>query len=995
MANGDDTTNNSNNEQSTTDSQNKINTGDQKLDKSLMSMNNLIVNNCNEIIKKIDSKLGSPTKNQQDQIKQLTTALMKQIEINNQTKGIRVLVQNYFGNNEYPGASSKPRIIKAIGPDQTTSPISTQQKKSQQQTLPGVVKKSQQGNSTLDYILGLTGLGGVLAADRLVTGGGLTRFVGNMIGKGIDAFAIKPTKRLLEKIKRYPMQKIEEGASKLYNLKDMMIEVANEVNTLINQTIPMTLEKFKEEYSVGDKSVLGQAFKNVGTLGERIYTQFQDMKGEYFQLYETVENFMEALNKNITSLGSLGEIYGRSLSDNEKLANHFERARRALALSDDDINNLAKISITRNESIFESFSRIQNASDQAAQKFNLNQKSLVKDVNSLRKDFVNFGHMSEKELFNLVGRFKQLGVAVSDLDKLMGFDTFESAVESASQLHQAFGMNIDALKLIKAENPGEIADIFVNAFKDTGTTYDQLNFRQKRFLSQQTRMSDDMLRLMMNNRLSFEDAQKEFGNIDPQSDSKLQDQINQFKALDHSIPKTKKIKTFADDTAALTAGLKDAMRNSIGLKNSFVNLSTAFSNIHTKFTSDGEFRQKLEKSFSDLRNYIDRITKSVVTPNFEKIMDQLPAVISGFGLRMSPELTKDQRNKVKNSLDDQLEIIAQNMNKHFAKTKSLIIDTMLEGGGIAIRSFLPFMQSVVDDVKKTMDSMKDPGSDFINIRKLFKKFNFKKNRKIEDKIIKLANKGTSVIIDIGVNAFNLLLQGAIQGIGKGVPLALRMSYKIFMSSLKSIGSLLNPFGGSGNNKQKQQTLSNYQKSQLDALNRLAKTYQNQSDMTLRASQMRTKEGSKSHQFFQMLRDYTSTKNRQFDASDFFNMKKEAKAKALFKFLDNLSEYELKNLIPHHKFNKMNIHGRRHKRYMQNVLYDSDFNYNQQDEAFKYFKAMFDELNELRKENSNSKNGDVNVTIPVFIRDENGMLLLVGQERARFNANQQTTVIQTT
>ena len=61
----------------------------------------------------------------------------------------------------------------------------------------------------------------------------------------------------------------------------------------------------------------------------------------------------------------------------------------------------------------------------------------------------------------------QMGVKMQDAAAIFGkFSTFEDAANASAMLSQTFGMNVDAMKLIEAQIPGEIIDMFRHAMCD-------------------------------------------------------------------------------------------------------------------------------------------------------------------------------------------------------------------------------------------------------------------------------------------------------------------------------------------------------------------------------------------------------------------------------------------------------------------------------------------------------------------------------------------------
>ena len=77
-------------------------------------------------------------------------------------------------------------------------------------------------------------------------------------------------------------------------------------------------------------------------------------------------------------------------------------------------------------------------------------------------------------------------------------NTFESASTMASQLSQAFGMNIDALQLLKAEDPMQMIDMLRESMMATGKTFDGMSRFEKQLITQYTGLSAEAAKLTFN-----------------------------------------------------------------------------------------------------------------------------------------------------------------------------------------------------------------------------------------------------------------------------------------------------------------------------------------------------------------------------------------------------------------------------------------------------------------------------------------------------------------
>ena len=96
-----------------------------------------------------------------------------------------------------------------------------------------------------------------------------------------------------------------------------------------------------------------------------------------------------------------------------------------------------------------------------------------------------FGHMGVKEMAAVATYSAKLGVEINALKGIMDkFDSFEGAAEAAGKLNEAFGMNIDTMKMMNAENPAERMDMLRQSLAETGKSFDELSRHEKKLMAQ-------------------------------------------------------------------------------------------------------------------------------------------------------------------------------------------------------------------------------------------------------------------------------------------------------------------------------------------------------------------------------------------------------------------------------------------------------------------------------------------------------------------------------
>tara|TARA_Y100001972_G_C7662877_1_gene334602 strand:+ start:1413 stop:4346 length:2934 start_codon:yes stop_codon:yes gene_type:complete len=370
---------------------------------------------------------------------------------------------------------------------------------------------------------------------------------------------------------------------------ESMLEIANSVKEeflAISQTLEDTQEQISGASRLGvglrdlsnDVRELGDEFLNAGSLSARIFGY--GLEGQRSQITKTSEK--------ISGLKSLGNLIGSTFINSSL---EIEVAMQSLGMSIDDVSNLVRKSISEGVHPIQGLVNAFNASTAAAREFGVDQKFIARGMNTLRNNVVEFSHISEPELARVTAQAAQLGVEAEGLVAIFNkFTTFDAAAESAALLSQTFGMAIDAMDIIRAEDPLEILNQFREGMEQTGRSFSDLNRHEKALLSQYTGLSGEMLQTAMSFDgvgLSYEELQQKMEESSPER--QLQNAVN---AMTESVREFMNVgKQITNPFQAISEGMKDAILKNASLQRSLVNLSNSARDIYenilnTLFTGD-------------------------------------------------------------------------------------------------------------------------------------------------------------------------------------------------------------------------------------------------------------------------------------------------------------------------------------------------------------------------------------------------------------------------
>ena len=158
---------------------------------------------------------------------------------------------------------------------------------------------------------------------------------------------------------------------------------------------------------------------------------------------------------------------------------------------------------------------------QMGDKFGISAKTMGKNMASLTENFSKLGKMSTKELGATAAYMAKLGLEATDLLGVVDkFDNFEDAAGSVSHLNQAFGMQLDAMEMMNAENPAERIDMMRKAFDETGKSVEDMTRQEKALLAEQMGLSVSAMENALaaeNQGVSYEDLEAGAGEAEEQA----------------------------------------------------------------------------------------------------------------------------------------------------------------------------------------------------------------------------------------------------------------------------------------------------------------------------------------------------------------------------------------------------------------------------------------------------------------------------------------------
>lgn len=260
--------------------------------------------------------------------------------------------------------------------------------------------------------------------------------------------------------------------------------------------------------SGGGSNELAQALEDVRkefgylnkTAGGAIVDMARSMKGGLAEtglsVYRIFGNLAERIKFFAEAAKNLGPVFDGVAASIAKGAEAYGAYNKGLGLTAEGQRAVGTRAMALGQDVNEVNREIANYSIQLATAFGLTQKQVSRDVGVLMADFSHFGHLAPKELAQISVYARKLGIDVKVLGNVMDKSfNFEDAATQAAQLSQAFGLNIDAMKLMQEQDPAKKMDMLRKAFFAAGKSIETMTAQERRLLAQQTGLDEASLAL--------------------------------------------------------------------------------------------------------------------------------------------------------------------------------------------------------------------------------------------------------------------------------------------------------------------------------------------------------------------------------------------------------------------------------------------------------------------------------------------------------------------
>ena len=205
---------------------------------------------------------------------------------------------------------------------------------------------------------------------------------------------------------------------------------------------------------------------------------------------------LEVIRELAGAMGATFDVLGDEFND---ASVNLYVMRDALLFNEQALKNVSVMSILSNKSLKQFSDETLASVNKIGRGLGISSKVLGKDVGAFLSNFKSLGRMTGDyvtEITKAAAFTRKLGIEINELIGLnQKFDDFETGAESAAQLAAAFGMVVDPIKLIQAQNPAEVLSDLQKAFAASGKSFETLSRQDKALLSSTSGLSEEQAAL--------------------------------------------------------------------------------------------------------------------------------------------------------------------------------------------------------------------------------------------------------------------------------------------------------------------------------------------------------------------------------------------------------------------------------------------------------------------------------------------------------------------
>jgi hypothetical protein len=461
------------------------------------------------------------------------------------------------------------------------------------------------------------------------------------LGKGVAGFAasfVDGLANITASIIAIPF-KIFEG------LVDMAAKAATG-STELMQALEDLRKQFGAFYGPTNKAIIDTS---------KSLTGFKDTGLSAWRVFGNMADRLKMLNELATEMGGSFGMLRKEFEDNGGALLAY---KKGLGILDEDMKGVTMRSVAMGTKTSASLKDMTKQSYALGTAFGLDAKLISRDMSKALTDVAHFGGATVKQIGEASTYARKLGFELKDITgTLDAFDTFDTAAENAAKLSQAFGVNIDAFELMKAQNPAEQLELLRKSFKSAGVDASNFDRASLKLAATTTGLSEDVVQSALslkNQGVSLDDIKKKSADAEKSTLTQAQAMAKLADAIERMVQQGQGLE--GGFWKMFLKGIKNGIMSSQDFYGMIRNIQRALMDVYMIGVKLGRVLAKIVPGFSDIFGGL----KEFFAPKyFDKMFNSISTSVKRFFDKDSPDkgsipnLVKGLHNAVVDWLTDE------------------------------------------------------------------------------------------------------------------------------------------------------------------------------------------------------------------------------------------------------------------------------------------------------------------------------------------------------
>lgn len=251
-------------------------------------------------------------------------------------------------------------------------------------------------------------------------------------------------------------------------------------------------------------------------------TMFRAVRGEVaetglraFRVFGNWAERLRAMHEVVKGMGNMATLFRDELRGavDPRSTERVLAFQKGLGISAEQMRQVGVTAKTSGRTMSDVLLEITKSSTGFSDSFGVSQKVVARGIAEMNADIANFGSMTVHEMGRAATYVQKLGLEIKDVIGIIDrYDNFEDAAMGAAHLAQAFGANVDALQMMKEQDPTKRLDMLRKSMAAAGVDAESLSRQELKLLSQQTGLSEEAAKTafsLKNQGVSMADLEKQ------------------------------------------------------------------------------------------------------------------------------------------------------------------------------------------------------------------------------------------------------------------------------------------------------------------------------------------------------------------------------------------------------------------------------------------------------------------------------------------------------